>query len=188
MKKSFIVWFLAAGLLVISAPARGAVKNFIKNGGFEQIGHNNIPAGWNLIADRGTKFDATFDTTEKHSGTYSYKIIIDPPGGRVTLYPKPKSLLPISPGKTYEMSFWIKVKNLDYNSFFLAPVARLNFKPQRFDVLPTIDLMEKLKGNSEWTNLTLRATAPKNAKHLVVDFILTKGTIWLDDIVIRKIK
>lgn len=187
MKKTFITCCLAACLIVFAAPGIGKCQNLIRNGGFEQMGTGNVPVGWNLLIDRNTKADAKFDTSEKHGGTYSYKIAIAPPGGRVSLYPKPKTLKGITAGKTYEVSFWIKVKNLDYNRFFLAPAARLNFKPKRLALPPTLDLMNNMKGVTGWKNLTLKATAPAGAKNLIFDFILTKGTVWIDDIEIRQV-
>jgi len=187
MKKAFIACCLVAGLIVLTTPGNGRCENLVKNGGFEKIGTGNVPAGWKLLTDRGTKVEASFDNTEKHGGEYSYKVAIAPPGGRVDLYPKPKSLKDISAGKNYEVSFWIKVKDLDYNRFFVAPAARFNFKPKRIALAPTADLMNKMKGVSGWKNITIKATAPEGAKKIAFDFILTKGTVWIDDIEIREV-
>lgn len=188
MKKTFIACCLAAGLIVIAAPGIGRCANLITNGGFEQKGTGNAPAGWNILISRGTNADVAFDDTVKHNGVYSYRISIAPPGGRVALYPKPGSLKGITAGKTYEASFWIKVKGLDYNRFFLAPAARFNFKPNRLALAPTLDLMNDMKGVTGWKKLSIKATAPAGATNLIFDFILTKGTVWIDDIVIRQVK
>ncbi|NOY70333.1 MAG: hypothetical protein GXP53_12765 [Deltaproteobacteria bacterium] len=188
MKKNFIACCIAAGLIIVAAPGIGICANLVTNGGFEQKGTEKAPAGWKILISRGTKADITFDNTQKHEGTYSYRVSIAPPGGRVALYPKPGSLKNITAGKTYEASFWIKTKDLDYNRFFLAPAARFNFKPRRIGPGSTLDLMNKLKGVTGWKKLTIKATAPAGTKKMSFNFILTKGTVWIDDIVIKEVQ
>ena len=188
MKKIIVAICLLTGFVIAVAPGIGFCSNIVYNGDFEKKGVDNLPNGWKILVDRGTKVTTGYDDTEKHAGNFSYKISIAAPGGRVVFYPDPALLKPVTPGTTYQFSMWIKANNLDYNQFFVAPAARFNFLPVRVSPSPTIDLMESLKGVKGWKKLTVSATAPSGAKNITLDFIFTKGTVWLDDITVEPAK
>lgn len=182
MKKIIVAICLLTGFVIAVTPGIGFCYNIVYNGNFEKKGTDNLPEGWKVLVDRGTKATTGYDDTVKHGGNFSYKISIAPPGGRVVFYPDTKMLKPIKPGTKYQLSLWIKTARLDYNQFFVAPAARFNFLPARVSPAPTIDLMEAMKGVTGWKKLTVSATAPSGAKNITIDFIFTKGTVWLDDI------
>jgi len=43
-----------------------------------------------------------------------------------------------------------------------------------------------MKGEGDWKNLTLTTTAPPDVKEITIDFLLTKGTVWVDDLEITE--
>ena len=45
-----------------------------------------------------------------------------------------------------------------------------------------MDLIFLMKGESGWKNLTLTITAPPDASEMNLDFVLTRGTGWIDDL------
>ncbi len=154
--------------------------------GFDGKASGNLPEGWQTKINRGTVAEFNFDETEKHGGKASFKITIKPPGGSMTLY-KESNIKNIKPGKKYEVSLWVKAKDLGYSPNFIAPAFRYNYSPEKIIPVPTMDLMYLLKGETGWKNLTYATTAPANAQELSLDLVLTKGTLWIDDIQIFEV-
>ena len=186
MKACIVAVLVVTGLMFVTVPGICFGEDLVVNGGFEQKS-DSAPLHWEYNRTRDTKADISLDDTTKHSGNYSYKIDIAPPGGRVTLYPEKDSMKKPATGRTYRVSLWIKARNLDYNQFFVAPAVRVNFRPTRIRPVPTIDLMAYMKGVKDWTELTMDVTVPGGAEGVHLDIILTKGTVWLDDISIAPV-
>jgi len=187
MKRIVTGVIFLVGFLMTVSPVLGATKNLVPNGGFEIKATENLPEGWQTKVYRGTSADFGFNDTEKHGQSYSFMININPPGGSVLFYPD-KNIADIKPGKKYQFSVWVKAKGLGYSPNFIAPAIRINYKPTRLSPVPTIDLMLEMKGENEWKNLTLTTVAPPDATEITVDFLLTKGTIWIDDLEITEVE
>jgi len=185
MKKIVAGVIFLVGFLMTVSPALGKTNNIVPNGGFETKTAENLPEGWVTKTYRGTSADFGFNDVEKHGGSYSYMINITPPGGSVLFY-LGKSISDISPGKKYQLSVWVKAKGLGYSPNFIAPAIRINYKPTRLSPIPTVDLMLEMKGEGDWKNLTLTTTAPPDVKEITIDFLLTKGTVWVDDLEITE--
>jgi hypothetical protein len=181
MKKIIIGFIFITACLFIVYPAFSENYRLIFEEGFEAKGSGNLPSGWQTKSNRGTVAEFNFDETEKHNGKASYKITVKPPGGSITLF-KEINIKGIKPGKKYEVSVWIKAKDLGYSPNFIAPAFRYNYSPGRISPVPTLDLMYLLKGEPGWKNLTYATTAPPSAQEISLDLVLTKGTIWIDDI------
>ncbi len=187
MKKIVAGIIFLVGFLTAVSPALCQTKNFVVNGGFETKTTENLPEGWVTKTYRGTSAEFAFNDAEKHSGSYSYMIKINPPGGSVLFYTE-KEIAKIKPGKKYQLSVWVKAKGLGYSPNFIAPAIRINYKPTRLSPVPTIDLMLDMKGENDWKNLTLTTIAPPDANELTLDFLLTKGTVWIDDVEITELE
>jgi len=172
--------------LFIAYPAFSENYRLIYEEGFENKTSDNIPQGWLTKINRGTATDMSFDETEKHNGRYSYKVTIKPPGGSVMLY-KESNIKGIKSGKKYEVSVWVKAKDLGYSPNFIAPAFRYNYAPERISPVPTLDLMYLLKGENGWKNLTYSTTAPASAQEITLDFLFTKGAVWIDDVQIFEV-
>jgi len=187
MKKIVAGIIFLAGFLIAVSPGLCQSKNIVTNGGFEEKKTDTQPEGWLTKVYRGTSAEFAFNDAEKHSGSYSYMIQVNPPGGSILLYPE-KDITNIKPGKEYRFSVWIKAKGLGYSPNFIAPAIRINYKPKRLSPAPTIDLMLEMKGVTGWKNLTLTTVAPPDAKEITLDLMLTKGTVWIDDVEITEVE
>jgi hypothetical protein len=181
MRKNIIVFVFITACLFIVYPCFSENYRLIFEEGFEAKSSGSMPEGWQTKSNRGTVAELNFDETEKHNGRNSYKITVKPPGGSVTLF-KETNVKGIKPGRKYEVSVWIKAKDLGYSPNFIAPAFRYNYSPDRITPVPTLDLMYLLKGEAGWKNLTYGTTAPASAQEITLDLVLTKGTIWIDDI------
>ncbi len=188
MKHSLItvLALLAIALGPLTGIASGA--NLIYNGGFEGPAENGQPRYWQISTSRGTEAEAGLDSSEKHSGEQSLKISITPPGGRVIVYLDKAGASAITPGVAYEASCWIKTRNLDYNPYHEAPSFRFNFRPQRIRAGTVADLLNRLESTSDWTRLSIQAAAPEGSNQIHLDFVLTNGTVWIDDIEVKRLE
>jgi hypothetical protein len=186
MNKNTMSIFIIITSFIIAFPAIGENYRLIYEEGFETKASGNLPNGWQTKINRGTNAEFNFDDAEKHGGNGSYKIAVKPPGGSITLF-KESNVKNIKPGKKYELSVWVKAKDLGYSPNFIAPAFRYNYSPDRISPVPTLDLMYLLKGEAGWKNLTYATTAPASAQEITLDVVLTKGTLWIDDIQIFEV-
>lgn len=186
MKKTFFGIIFAVAYFLIVYPAFCENYRLVYEEGFENKQPDNLPDSWKTKINRGTSAEFYFDNAEKHNGKYSYKITVKPPGGSIMLY-KETNLKGIKPGKKYEVSIWVKAIDLGYSPNFIAPAFRYNYSPERISPAPTLDLMYLLKGERDWKNLTYVTTAPPNGQEMTIDFLMTKGTIWIDDLQIFEV-
>lgn len=182
---------IVAAVIVLTGLLMGAIpgvhaEELMLYGGFEKAGPDSVPLGWKINVDRDIKKEIGLDDTMPHSGKYSYKVRVAPPGGRVIITAaEDNSIGKPKPGETYTLSLWINAQNLDYNQFFVAPAVRLNFLPTRLRPVPAIDLMSFMQGVNGWKELTLQVQAPADAEVITFDIVLTKGTVWIDDISLK---
>jgi hypothetical protein len=166
--------------LIAASPGFSQSYRLIYEEGFEKKTSDNIPEGWEFKIDPKTRVEYLFDTAEKHGGNQSFLINVLPPGGRAT-FSKIDTVKDIRGGKKYEVSLWVKAKDLGYSPNFIAPAFRFNTQP-RLRPVPTMDLIFLMKGETGWKNLSLTIAAPPDATEMNLDFVLTNGTIWIDDI------
>lgn len=186
--KRRLITMLLMGMLIVAIQGVCYGQNLLENGDFEEVGLDLAPAGWSLTPSRDTEVEFSYDENDKVSGSHAFKINIQNPAGRVTLMPEYASIASPEPGQTYELSFWIKAENLDVNSMMVTPVVRLNFKPTRTRPTPMLDLVADIDKDGQWQELSLQATAPDDAEHLILHIQLTQGTVWLDDITIEPVE
>ena len=97
----------------------GSEHNLIHNGGFEEWQDPSAPPdGWMHIKSyQGKDFTGIFyrDDEEKHSGKFAIKLVNDTDDDIVQV----KQVLPVdgkilSVGKTYRLSFWVKVRGVSH--------------------------------------------------------------------------
>ncbi|HMA84737.1 MAG TPA: carbohydrate binding domain-containing protein [Desulfosalsimonadaceae bacterium] len=187
MKKRIILLLFALSfILCASTNAFCQTENLVTNPGFEQKGDNTLAAGWQTKTYRGTEVEFTLDEKVHHSGDLAFKARFAGGGGSAMLFPK-KNIDQVPPGQTYKISLWMKAQDLGYSPNFIAPAVRFNFRPTRIQPVPTIDLMTEMKGELEWKELSLTSTAPANAEEIILQIMLTKGTIWIDDVTITPV-
>jgi len=187
MKKIITLLFAVIFILFSQSTVLCQPNNLIANGGFEQKGAETLAEGWQTKAYRGTEVEFTLDEKVNHSGALSLKARFDENGGSAMVYPA-KQITGIKSGQTYKVSIWMKAQDLGYSPNFIAPAVRFNFRPTRIQPVPTIDLMYEMKDTLEWKELTLTSTAPADAEEITLQIMLTKGTIWIDDVSVTPVK
>ncbi|MFW6052838.1 MAG: hypothetical protein ACOC8I_02900 [Desulfosalsimonas sp.] len=189
MKEAIRNILILAAIIITALPCAAYSQNLVENAGFEQMGTNNLPEGWKVNIARNTEAEVTLDENEKHGGNRSLKIHVDPPGGRVVVYIDESISGPVTPGITHEATVWVKTENIDFNRFTQAPAIRVNYRPQRVRPGGIIDLIAKTKGLSDWIELkTEIPPALTNSRRIHVDIIMTKGTLWIDDLEVKAVE
>ncbi len=180
--KSIRSLFLTLALIVlVPAAGFGQNGNLVKNGGFEKTSDDSMAAQWKASAARGGKVEMGLDRNAAHNGEACFKVQFSEGGGRAFVYPE-NDITPIIPGRTYRLSLWIKTRNLGYSPNFTAPCVQFNFRPSQVSPYPVIDLMSAIERKGEWEEISLTSTAPSDARALTLKILLTKGTVWIDDV------
>lgn len=185
MKHGIILVFASFIVLLFVSTGICRMQNLVYNGGFEKQQTDAIADGWQTKTFRGAKVEMTIDHQTTHSGSSAFQANFKKPG-RAMLYPD-SEITSIEPGKTYEVSLWVKARDLAYSPNFSPPVIRYNFSPTRIRPYPIIDFMIEMKGVKDWKKLSLTSTAPPDAETLSFDIMLTAGTIWIDDISVTEV-
>ncbi|MFP4193474.1 MAG: hypothetical protein ACLFMN_03140 [Desulfobacterales bacterium] len=189
MKKGIRNILIFSGFILAALPCTAFSQNLIENGGFEQLGANNLPEGWKVNISRNAEAEVEVDENEKHSGDRSLKIFVAPPGGRVIVYMDESISGPVTPGMPHEATIWVKTENIDFNRFSQSPAIRVNYQPQRTKPGGVLSLIAKTKGVSEWMELkTDVPPALTNSRRIYIDIVMTKGTLWVDDIEVRPVE
>ncbi|MDZ7830801.1 MAG: hypothetical protein U5L07_03530 [Desulfobacterales bacterium] len=187
MKKPItLLLFALSFILCAFTSAFCQTENLVLNPGFEQRGDDTLAAGWQTKVYRGTNVEFALDEKTRHSGDLAFKTQFTGKGGSAMLYPKDK-IDRVTPGQTYKITLWMKAQDLGYSPNFIAPAVRFNFRPTRIRPVPTIDLMAEMKGATEWQELSLTSQAPADAEEILMQILLTKGTIWIDDVAITPV-
>lgn len=186
MKKSITLLFALIFVLFSQPAVFCQPENLVPNPGFEKKGDETLAEGWKTKIYRGTNVEFTIDEQVQHSGSLSFKARFIGKGGSAMLYPA-NTITNVTPGETYKISLWVKAKNLGYSPNFIAPAVRFNFQPTRIHPHPTIDLMAQMKGVKEWKQLSITTTAPLDAESIKLQIMLTKGTIWIDNVSITPV-
>ncbi len=185
--KRKLVTMLLVGMFLMTAHGVCLGDNLLGNGDFEIVGPDMTPDGWSVTPARNTEFTTSFDAADKMTGSYSFKINVQNPAGRVSLMPETANIGIPQPGQTYELSFWAKAEGLDISSMMVTPVVRLDFRPTRSRPSPMIDLASQTNINQGWEEVSIQATAPDDAQRIILQLTITQGTIWLDDFSLRPI-
>ncbi|MFW5901400.1 MAG: carbohydrate binding domain-containing protein [Thermodesulfobacteriota bacterium] len=185
MKHGIILVFASIIVLLFVSSGICRMQNLVYNGGFEKQQTDAIADGWHTKTFREARVELTIDHETTHSGSSAFKASFKK-AGRAMLYPD-RDITSIQPGKTYEVSLWVKARNLDYSPNFSTPNLRYNFGPTRIRPYPIIDFMTEMKGVKGWKKLSLTSKAPPDAEALSLNIMLTAGTIWLDDISITEV-
>ncbi len=187
MRVNITFGYALAIILVFFSSALCRADNLVYNGGFEKSSDDAIADGWGTMISRGTTAEIALDNEITHSGAAAFRIRFEGEGGRAMLFPE-KDITDVTPGQTYEVSFWAKTRNLGYSPNFIAPSLQFNFSPKRISPYPVIDMMSQITHKGEWERLSQTATAPPGSEKLTFKIILTRGTIWIDDIVIQAVE
>lgn len=147
------------------------------NNGFEAADSSSLPLNWAIRSPTKARFAR--DTTVKHSGAASASIsqsLPDPKG-----YPA-FTVTPVhyvQPGHSYRASVWVRGRGVTGTArmelTWLEPYGQVVGNT----LSPTVP-----HGASEWTELTVNATAPATAGLVEIELGCygNRGTVWFDDV------
>jgi len=148
-------------------------ENLVRNPSFEE-GSNGKPYFWVGTAWSGYPlFEWANDSVK--TGLRSLKI--------TSIYPaksawqnEPTKRFDVTPGEAYIATAWVKTENLSG----YAVIAVAWFDDEKW--LETV-FSKPLSINTDWTMLTVTATAPSSAKKAAIELHLEgTGTVWYDDV------
>lgn len=148
-------------------------KNYLNNGSFERG-----EEGWEFFA--GRKFGGVVKD-EKHTGEACFKA-----SGAIGDHCYfQQNLVPLTPGKTYTLSAWLKCSGLKRE----GQVINLT----NYGWTKAFDLMPK-KPDEDWTRYSVTFQAPPtqdNGVQPIYNLIVywppkTEGTLWIDDLQIEE--
>ena len=171
----------AAGATPQSSPPVPAAKNLVANGGFEQPGKH-----WARSQMCG-QFEFAFDPAQAHHGKLSGRLSCtrlepqEPQAGWTRCWGRwyqPK--LPVQPGKTYRLRFWVKTSDV-----FGGRVA----------IWVTGDSKEGTKTASvyhtdgQWRQVVIDGIVPAGKQvALYFNLMAGVGTVWFDDVELSQVQ
>lgn len=171
MKTIFII-----GLLLINSPQLHSQR--VENLGFEKLKHKaSSPSFW-YLNEQGCQL--SIDTLDKHSGNRSLKMESGKKNKQnFGVY---TGTLPINlvAGKQVELKGWIKTLNVKkgYAGLWLR-VDGANYADLGFDNMED----RGLKGNNEWTQVSIgMAIDPSAVKVLFGGLLTGSGSAWFDEL------
>ena len=186
MKQPLIILALT-GVLIATIHSTAFGTNLVENGNFEQSREDASPAGCTWVLARNTQAEFSLDEAERIQGSHSLKISVKDDTGQVNLMPEATAMATPQPGATYELSLWIKTLDLTYNRIMVTPAVRFNFRPTHVRPTPMFNLMDDVGSTRDWEKLTMQITAPDDAREFIFDMIITKGTVWIDNVSLTRI-
>lgn len=182
MKNTLILFLLILlELLPFTISCQNSVTNLVQNSGFEN-GEGENPDGWVTTVFQNTNtYFAGIDNDESYEGKKSYKFSRIWKYGRGRIKLESETPIEISPGNKYLLSFWYKTEGInEYSESFDTRFV------VESDSTPPLTYQKKIFNVNEWNQyFILLDILPNDAKSLKISFntnILTKGSIWLDDI------
>jgi Carbohydrate binding domain len=174
-RRAIVGYLLLAALLAPHAACGQAGGNPVFNPGFEQVDEKTgVPLGWTPWAANNQAF---FTLAAAHSGVAAALLTNDRLNNSQGLRCR---RVPISPGKSYQASAWVKITTLQAGGFSLY--LEYWAGPQRVkDVAVTSSQV------GDWTLLKVSAQAPPEAGEATVIVYGSSGTVgtaYFDDVAI----
>ncbi|HMS65881.1 MAG TPA: hypothetical protein PKD83_11590, partial [Ignavibacteria bacterium] len=151
------------------------MRSFINglNLGFENISADNLPLNWNLIKDGQ---DFSLDSKIKYSGNFSLSMeskVQTLAGGFYDSIPV------VFEGVEIEIRAFIKTQNVSdgFAGMFIK------FFDNEYSAIENQNDIVKIYEDKDWTQYSVFANLPADARNMNIEFILTgTGKMWVDDI------
>ncbi|WP_127587148.1 carbohydrate binding domain-containing protein [Paenibacillus koleovorans] len=167
IKKFLGIWVLAAMLAALfGVQSAGAADKLVTNFSFE-----NGLTGWSTWGGTGA---ASSSTTQKHSGSYSAKIVDN---SSTVQYGLESAKIPITPSTIYMIYAWAYIESGSADLYIRFYDSSQTYISTAF--------VSKNSPTNEWTYLKVKTTAPSNAAYataLVYSNAANTGTTYWDDI------
>ncbi len=157
----------------------------LKNGDFENVDGEGMPADWTPMGRDWAAGAASLDTEIFHGGKASVKISTETGGN-----PWVRQRVPVQPRTKYQITAWIRKVGV-------AEITRgaIRYKYEGISkdgVYMNRNTMSEglvLQNERQWTQITQNYTAPDDC--YFVDFYLrlhSTGTVWFDDVTFRQVE
>ena len=174
---------LTTALLIAPRPLRAqdaASPDLLTNGGFEQVGAEGVPAGWELwpspLPEPGC---VSVDSEVAHTGARSLRIRHAKP----TSYSRADQVVDLTPGKRYVISGWAKGEDIKpgpgsmLGVLFVAKEGDSGFRTS-----------QRFSGTFDWVPIEIGPfdLGNRNWLKLIPYLHNATGTIWYDDLTIRE--
>ncbi|RZK68238.1 MAG: hypothetical protein EOO95_00310 [Pedobacter sp.] len=149
------------------------------NAGFEQVASANstLPANWGIMPVAG--FTASLSSEEKHSGSYSLKMVANPTVANT--YMNVVRSLAINPTqlKRIKISVYVKTENLNGSVALWCQIWDVNKKQIGFENSGMQGVT--ITGTSDWQKYSLNLMVNKDAKTLYFGaYTAGTGIAWFD--------
>jgi hypothetical protein len=180
-------------ILIIGGAA--AEKTFLQSTGFESKSSlQKSPAGWDkTIVPKFVDFvDFIWDPDTSYKGENSISIEIhkDHPGDQTVAYNWYADVMNYEPGKEYELSCWVKGKDLKETAWICVQCwdesmsKMLNFATTQKDY--------ELKGTFDWKQVGTVFTVPEGTQTVIVRAGIAApgnngGRVWFDELHIKEL-
>jgi hypothetical protein len=130
-----------------------------------------------------TNGDATFSWSNGNGHNSAGLLQIDATSNTLNRWLSRTAAIPATPGAHYHVTVWAKTQAIDGHTGL-----SVNFWDANGTYIPaTIDSSTQLSGTTDWTQLSLDATAPPGTAYIRVEFRQTgPGTSQFDDVAITK--
>ncbi len=181
LNRRFCYLVLIASLMSCSPKLDSAVSqgnNLLEDGGFEESDAKGLPGGWRIVPQHKGKGQAVVDTTFAHSGRYSLKLKPNKKstseGFGVFLMLDEDALK----GKDITISGFVKAEGITDNAAVCLSTDKENWIP----------LPKDTKGEFVPFSKTFSLSRSISKAGLLLLVGGTRGTVWLDDLVVSERK
>ncbi len=161
----------------LSHQAQGAkyIENLLTDSSSE-----NVTCGW--VFDEDNELALSIDTTQHYLGSKSLKVDANQP--TYTPFAAGYQIVPVTPGKTYTFSAYIKTDNLTslYDPYG-ACLSIAFYSSTDFNMSASLyGLSEGILGTNDWQRIKVTATAPSNAEVACLQYGImeSSGVAWFD--------
>ena len=199
MNKVFLVFALVICIAFSLTVVCTAVQQEF-NGGFEREGlQENIPKGWYPTYWPSTIGHVKFSWERlAHSGHYSVSIeILNTHPSLIILneriaYNWVRTFEPFEIGKTYEISGWVKTRDLKSPPFIVVQFWNMSQRKLIGLVMLKSDKGKELIGTNNWTSLKTKFKVPAGTDQVLVRAGISSpeninGKAWFDDIIVSPV-
>lgn len=177
LNRRFYYLVLIALLMSCSRKPDSAISqgnNLLENGGFEQPDAKGLPGGWQIVPHHKGKGQAVADTTFAHSGRYSLKLKPNKKttseGFGVVLMLDKDALK----GKDITISGFVRAEGITGNAAVCLSTDKENWIP----------IPKDTKGEFVPFSKTFSLSRSISKAYLLILVGGTRGTVWLDDLVV----
>lgn len=162
-------------------------ENMVPNPGFEEVGEDGQPVGWERVGvTKDTIGQASASREHAHRGAYCLHLAKPEGEGKSYMYSCHgwRTPIPAKPKAKYRLSAWTKAtgKSRHCIGFYFLADGWQNTQTRVYEILCG-------QSAHDWQRLTAYLTAPADAKYIHIRLYIFKGSgdVFFDDIEVQEI-